>query len=120
MINHSAAFRGPGRENRDLGCPPLPGLPAARLEPRRARRRWPGMAAKRDDDLKDSFYLYIMRSSIGAGLKSQYAPNGHMPDRLAELLKELESAEDKSAEDNGAAKQTGREQDPPREQARKT
>jgi hypothetical protein len=48
------------------------------------------MQAKRDDDLKDSFYLYIMRSSIGAGLKSQYSPNGDMPDRLAELMKELE------------------------------
>jgi hypothetical protein len=52
------------------------------------------MAAKRDDDLKDSFYLYIMRSSIGAGLKTQYSPNGHMPDRLAELMKELESGDE--------------------------
>jgi hypothetical protein len=51
------------------------------------------MQAKRDDDLKDSFYLYIMRSSIGAGLKSQYTPNGHMPDRLAELMRELEEAD---------------------------
>jgi hypothetical protein len=57
------------------------------------------MAAKSDDDLKDSFYLYIMRNSIGAGLKSEYSPNGHMPDRLAELMKELESAEDDGAED---------------------
>jgi hypothetical protein len=55
------------------------------------------MAAKRDDDLKDSFYLYIMRSSIGAGLKSQYAPNGHMPDRLAELMKELDEADGRAA-----------------------
>ena len=51
------------------------------------------MQARRDDDLKDSFYLYIMRSSIGAGLKSQYSPDGHMPDRLAELMKELEEAD---------------------------
>jgi hypothetical protein len=51
------------------------------------------MQAKRDDDLKDSFYLYIMRSSIGAGLRSQYAPNQHMPHRLAELLRELDAAE---------------------------
>jgi hypothetical protein len=59
------------------------------------------MAAKRDDDLKDSFYLYIMRNSIGAGLKSQYSPNGHMPDRLAELMKELEEADSHGAEGNG-------------------
>ncbi len=58
-------------------------------EPHKARPRWPGMQARRDD-LKDSFYLYIMRSSIGAGLRSQYAPSGHMPDRLAQLLKELD------------------------------
>jgi hypothetical protein len=55
------------------------------------------MQATRDDDLKDSFYLYIMRSSIGAGLKSQYSPNGHMPDRLAELMKELEEADSHDA-----------------------
>jgi hypothetical protein len=56
------------------------------------------MQAKRDDDLKDSFYLYIMRSSIGAGLKTQYSHNGHMPDRLAELMKELDEVEDHGAE----------------------
>jgi hypothetical protein len=110
MINHSVAVLGSRGENQGHKRPPLPGLPAARREPRRARRRWPVMAAKHDDDLKDSFYLYIMRNSIGAGLKSQYAPNGHMPDRLAELLKELESTED-----NGAGEQAGQEQD----QARK-
>jgi hypothetical protein len=56
------------------------------------------MAAKRDDDLKDSFYLYIMRNSIGAGLKSQYSPNGHVPDRLAELMKELDEADGHGAD----------------------
>jgi hypothetical protein len=55
------------------------------------------MAAKRDDDLKDSFYLYIMRSSIGAGLRTQYSPNGHMPDRLSKLMRELDSGEDDHA-----------------------
>ena len=50
------------------------------------------MQAKRDD-LKDSFYLYIMRSSIGAGLRSQYTPNEHLPDRLTELLRELDEPE---------------------------
>jgi hypothetical protein len=66
------------------------------------------MQARRDDDIKDSFYLYIMRSSIGAGLKSQYSPNGHMPDRLAELMKELEDVDDRDAEDEAA----GEEQHP--------
>jgi hypothetical protein len=61
------------------------------------------MHAKRDD-LKDSFYLYIMRNSIGTGLRSQYAPNGQMPDRLAELLKKLDSLENYSAEDKAAEK----------------
>lgn len=57
------------------------------------------MQTKRTDDLKDSFYLYIMRSSIGAGLRSQYPPNQHMPDRLAELLRELDGAERKAIEE---------------------
>jgi hypothetical protein len=61
------------------------------------------MQAKRDDDLKDSFYLHIMRSSIGAGLRNQYAPNQHMPHRLAELLRELDGAE---------AESTGKKQNP--------
>jgi hypothetical protein len=47
------------------------------------------MQARRDD-LKDSFYLYIMRTSIGAGLRNQYTPNEHLPDRLTELLRELD------------------------------
>jgi hypothetical protein len=55
--------------------------------------------SKRDEDLKDSFYLYIMRNSIGAGLKSQYATNGHVPDRITELLQELDEAEDYGAVD---------------------
>jgi hypothetical protein len=50
------------------------------------------MAKRNDDDnLKDSFYLYIMRNSIGAGLKTQYAPNGRLPDRLAALLHKLDT-----------------------------
>ena len=57
------------------------------------------MQAKRNDDLKDSFYLYIMRNSIGAGLRSQYAPDQHMPDRLAELVRELDGAEGEGTEE---------------------
>jgi hypothetical protein len=63
------------------------------------------MAARRDDDLKDSFYLHIMRSSIGAGLKSQYSPDGDMPGRLAELMKELEGVEDDGVEDEAGPQQ---------------
>jgi hypothetical protein len=60
---------------------------------------------KRDDNLKDSFYLYIMRNSIGAGLKTKYAPDGDVPDRLAELLHELDG---KSTEEQPAdAKKSG-------------
>jgi hypothetical protein len=73
------------------------------------------MAAKRDDDLKDSFYLYIMRSSIGAGLKTQYSPNGHMPDRLAELMKELEEADGHDA----AGHEDERQPQPAHKRARK-
>ncbi len=60
------------------------------------------MHGKRDDDLKDSFYLYIMRNSIGVGLRSQYAPNGHMPGRLADLLKELNGPKDRGVKDKTA------------------
>jgi hypothetical protein len=56
------------------------------------------MQARRDD-LKDSFYLHIMRASIGAGLRSQYTPNEHLPDRLAELLRELDEPEDQAAKE---------------------
>ena len=56
------------------------------------------MQARRDD-LKDSFYLYIMRTSIGAGLRSQYTANEHLPDRLAELLRELDEPEDQVTEE---------------------
>jgi hypothetical protein len=51
------------------------------------------------DDLKDSFYLYIMRTSIGAGLRDRYAPNERLPDRLAKLLQELDRPEDQVTEE---------------------
>jgi hypothetical protein len=56
------------------------------------------MQARRND-LKDSFYLYIMRSSIGAGLRSQYTPNAHLPDQLAELLRNLDRTGDQIAQE---------------------
>ncbi len=55
------------------------------------------MQARRDD-LKDSFYLYIMRTSIGSGLRDEYAPTEGLPDRLAELLRELDGSEDQRTE----------------------
>jgi hypothetical protein len=51
------------------------------------------MQARRDE-LKDSFYLYIMRTSIGAGLRNEYAADEPLPDRLAELLRELDEPDD--------------------------
>jgi hypothetical protein len=59
------------------------------------------MQARRDD-LKDSFYLYIMRTSIGAGLRSEYAPDEQLPDRLAELLRELDEPDDQVAQERNA------------------
>jgi hypothetical protein len=56
------------------------------------------MQARRDE-LKDSFYLYIMRTSIGAGLRSEYAADEPLPDRLAELLRELDEPDDQLAQE---------------------
>jgi hypothetical protein len=59
--------------------------------------------ATRNDDLKDSFYLHIMRSSIGVGLRHKYAPHGNMPERLSALLHQLDhSADEPSASEPGA------------------
>jgi hypothetical protein len=40
-----------------------------------------------------------MRASIGAGLRSQYTSDEHLPDRLAELLRELDEPEDQIADE---------------------
>jgi len=42
------------------------------------------------DDLTSSFYLHIMRTSIGAVLRAEPVLDEPLPDRLAKLLKELE------------------------------
>jgi hypothetical protein len=42
------------------------------------------------DDLTSSFYLHIMRASIGAVLRAEPVLDEPLPDRLAELLNELE------------------------------
>lgn len=87
-------------------------------EQHEAEPRWPVMQAKRDDDLKDSFYLYIMRNSIGAGLRSQYAPNGNMPDRLVELLHELDGMDEHGPKDRAGGQD--RKSQPLRKQARQS
>lgn len=56
------------------------------------------------DDLKDSFYLYIMRNSVGAGLRTQYLPDSPMPDRLAELMQELDAKEREAKKKQGTEK----------------
>ena len=43
-----------------------------------------------DNDLKDSFYLRIMRSSCCAALREKYALDEPLPDRLAKLLNKLD------------------------------
>jgi hypothetical protein len=67
------------------------------------------MQARRDD-LKDSFYLYIMRTSIGSGLRDQYAPNEHLPDRITELLRELDGLENKVTEEERPSRSIRRQQ----------
>jgi hypothetical protein len=76
------------------------GLGGSRPSTKRFQRlpRWPQMQA-RPNDLKDSFYLYIMRASIGAGLRSRYTPNAHLPDELAELLRNLDRPGDQIAQE---------------------
>ncbi len=46
------------------------------------------------DDYKDSFYLRIMRTTIGTALRSEFAVDKDMPERIAELLKELDETDD--------------------------
>jgi hypothetical protein len=64
--------------------------------------------SRRDDDLKDSFYLYIMRNSIGAGLKTQYSANESTPDRITELLQELDETEDRGVGERPAGEEPHR------------
>jgi len=45
------------------------------------------------DEVKDSFYLRAMRTSIGAALRQQYAVDEPLPERLTKLLKKLEETQ---------------------------
>jgi hypothetical protein len=53
------------------------------------------------DDLKDSYYLRVMRTRLGAALRDHFVVDEPMPDRLTELLKELDG-EDGQAPAGGA------------------
>ncbi len=48
------------------------------------------------DDVKHSFYLHIMRTSLGRSLREYYGLSEPLPDRVAKLLKELEEPRDVS------------------------
>jgi hypothetical protein len=54
------------------------------------------MPSKRDD-LKDSFFLYLMQTRIGATLRKEFALEEPLTDRLTELLKDLDEPADESS-----------------------
>jgi hypothetical protein len=41
---------------------------------------------------KHSYYHRLVRTQLGEALKVQLPPNGQLPDRLTELLRELDEA----------------------------
>ena len=45
---------------------------------------------KRSDDFSDSFYYRAIRTKIGDALRSQWAPTEPVPQRLLDLLQELD------------------------------
>jgi hypothetical protein len=52
------------------------------------------------DDYKDSFYLRIMRRTIGTALRHEFAVDEDVPERIAELLKELDETDDDDPSDD--------------------
>lgn len=52
------------------------------------------MDNEKTDDLKDSFYLRIIRTTIGGELRRHFGTPEPLPDKLAELLKEFDDGED--------------------------
>ena len=62
----------------------------------------------RRDQIKDSFYLRCIRTSIGAALHDHYAPIEPIPDRLTKLLEELKEAE--KVVTTGATSENGQHQ----------
>jgi len=55
------------------------------------------------DDLKDSFYLRVIRTRLGAALRDHFVVDEPLPDRLAELLKELDGEESEAPEGGAGA-----------------
>jgi hypothetical protein len=56
------------------------------------------------NDYKDSFYLRIMRTSIGTTLRNEFAVDKDLPQRIAELLEELDEPDDDAPSDDPAEK----------------
>jgi hypothetical protein len=55
----------------------------------------------KDDEIKDSFYLRIMRNAIGQALRNQYDLNDPLPDELLNRLLEIYTdMEDDAASEN--------------------
>ena len=42
---------------------------------------------------KHSYYHRLVHTQLGEALKDQFPPKGRLPDRLAELLRELDEAD---------------------------
>jgi len=55
------------------------------------------------DDLKDSFYLRLIRTRLGAALRDHFVVDEPLPDRLADLLKELDGEENEASEGGAGA-----------------
>jgi hypothetical protein len=49
---------------------------------------------KRRDDFSDSFYYRAIRTKIGEALRSQWVPTEPVPQRLSDLLQELDRPSD--------------------------
>ena len=63
------------------------------------------MRASRDD-LKDSFYLRVIRTRLGAALRDHFVVDEPMPDRLTELLEDLDGEESEAPAGGAGAPQS--------------
>jgi hypothetical protein len=76
-------------------------LPPSRTAPRLGKQLEPleavGQRDRMDDEKpghwKHSYYHRLVRTQLGEALKDQLPPKDHLPDRLAELLRELDEAD---------------------------
>jgi hypothetical protein len=70
---------------------------------------------KRPDDFSDSFYYRAIRTQIGEALRSQLVPTEPSPERLLDLLQELDRLKGEDARGaNGSTEAPA----PPREKER--